>query len=161
MFSREKSRVLMSLDMSDEKTSKGGKHKNDDVGLTWIKSVGKGRLFYGSLGHNPDICWTPAIIQHYLDGLQFVLGDYPVDTTPVPLPQGVPPAAVDTEKLGELLSEIAKYDYGKSREVLTQLSDFIRGLEGTENLKAVEKQFLVFIQSDATLAGKQFICNLT
>jgi len=161
LFSRKKARVLMSLDMSDAKTAgaQGGKHKNDDVGLTWIKSVGKGRLFYGSLGHNPHITWTPAIIRHYLDGLQFVLGDYPVDTTPVPLPQGVPPAAVDTEKLGELLSEIAKYDYGKSREVLTQLSDFIRGLEGTENLKAVEEKFLEFLQSDATLAGKRFICR--
>ncbi len=161
LFSRKKARVLMSLDMSDAKTAGagGGKHKSDDVGLTWIKSVGKGRLFYGSLGHNPHITWAPTIIQHYLDGLQFVLGDYPVDTKPVPLPQGVPPAAVDTEKLGELLSEIAKYDYGKSREVLTQLSDFIRGLEGTEDLKAVEKQFLSFIQSDATLAGKQFICR--
>ena len=161
LYSRQKARVLMSLDMSDEKTAgaKGGKHKNDDVGLTWIKSVGKGRLFYGSLGHNPHICWTPAIIRHYLDGLQFVLGDYPVDTRPVPLPQGVPPAAVDTEKLGRLLGEIAEYDYGKSREVLTQLSDFIRGLEGAENLKAVEEKFLVFVQSDATLAGKQFICR--
>jgi len=161
LYSRKKARVLMSLDMSDDRTAgvKGGKYKNDDVGLTWIKSVGKGRLFYGSLGHNPHITWTPAIIRHYLDGLQFVLGDYPVDTTPVPLPQGVPPAVLDMEKLDGLLDEIAKYDYGRSREVLTQLSDFIRGLEGTENLKAVEKKFIEFLQSDATLAGKQFICR--
>lgn len=88
LYSREKARVLMSLDMSDEITAgiDGGKHKNKDVGITWVKSVGKGRLFYGSLGHNNEITWNPVILQHYLDGLQFVLGDFPVETKPVPLP---------------------------------------------------------------------------
>ncbi len=161
LYSREKARVLMSLDMSDARTAgiDGGKHKNKDVGITWIKSVGKGRLFYGSIGHNNEIAWNPVILQHYLDGLQFVLGDIEADTTPIPLVQGLPPAAVDTEALKEILDEVAEYDYGKSREALTQLSDFIRGIEGTENLQTVEKQLLEFLQSQATLASKQFVCR--
>ncbi|RKY07976.1 MAG: hypothetical protein DRP66_05530, partial [Planctomycetota bacterium] len=39
------------------------------------------------------------------------------------------------------------------------LSDFIRSLEGTENLRVAEEKFLEFLQSDATPAGKQFICR--
>lgn len=156
LFSREKARVLMSLDMSDAKTSgvDGGKHKNADVGITWVKSVGKGRLFYGSLGHNNDLTWWTPLLQHYLDGLQFVLGDYPVDTKPVSLK-----TAQDMEPLKTILGQIAKYDYGQSREPLTQLSDFIRGIEGADNLKAVEKELLVFLQSQATAASKQFVCR--
>ena len=161
LYSRQKARVLMSLDMSDERTAgvDGGKHRQKDVGLTWIKTVGKGRLFYGSLGHNNDLTWWPPLLQHYLDGLQFVLGDYHVDTTPVPLPQGLPAAAVDTEALRNILDPVSQYDYGKSREALTQLSDFIRGIEGTDNLRIVEKQLLEFLQSQATLASKQFVCR--
>ncbi|MBE0537508.1 MAG: ThuA domain-containing protein [Phycisphaerae bacterium] len=161
LYSRQKARVLMSLDMSDARTAgiDGGKHKNKDVGITWVKSVGKGRLFYGSLGHNNDLTWWTPLLQHYLDGLQFALGDLDVDTTPIPLPQGLPPAAVDTEALKDILTEVSAYDYGKSREALTQLSDFIRGIEGTDHLRIVEKQLLEFLQSQATLASKQFVCS--
>lgn len=161
LYSRQKARVVMSLDMADETTAgvDGGKHKQKDVGLSWVKTVDKGRLFYGSLGHNNDLAWWTPLLQHYLDGLQFVLGDYPVNTTPVPLPQGLPPAAVDTEALQRILDQVAQYDYGKSREALTQLSDFLQGIEGTDNLRIVEKQLLEFLQSQATLASKQFVCR--
>lgn len=158
LYSRDKARVLMSLDMSDAGTADvdGGKHKDADVGLTWIKSVGKGRLFYGSLGHNNEITWVPSILQHYLDGLQFVLGDYKVDTTPL----GAKKAAMaDIGQLKTLLAKIADYDYGHSREELTQFSDFMRGIEGTANLGAVEKELLVFLQSHVTTASKQQVCR--
>ena len=73
LYSRDKQRVLMSLDMSDPttKNAKGVKPSDADTGITWIKTWGKGRMFYCSLGHNDHIFWNKAVLQHYLDGIQF------------------------------------------------------------------------------------------
>jgi len=83
-YSRETHRELLSLDMSDETTSKPGgqKRADKDNPIAWILDCGKGRVFYCSLGHNNEIFWNPAILQHYLDGIQFAAGDLKVDTTP-------------------------------------------------------------------------------
>ncbi len=79
----------MSLDLSDPKTAgaKGIKPSDNDTGITWIKTVGKGRMFYGSLGHNNHITWTAPVLQHYLDGIQFAMGDLKCDTKPIPAPK--------------------------------------------------------------------------
>jgi len=90
LYSRTKQLVLMSLDMSDPNTRnvKDFKPSDTDTGISWIKTLGQGRVFYCSLGHNDEIFWNPAILQHYLDGIQFALGDYKVDTKPRPLKTG-------------------------------------------------------------------------
>jgi type 1 glutamine amidotransferase len=84
-YSREKQRVLTSLDMSDPDTKavQGGKPINivrtdNDFGITWIKREGQGRVFYCSLGHNNEIYWNPNVLEHYLAGIQYALGDYDV-----------------------------------------------------------------------------------
>ena len=83
LYSRDKQLVLMSLDMSDEKTkSLCQKPTDTDTGISWIKNWGQGRVFYCSLGHVHDITWTAPILEHYLRGIQYVLGDLKVDATP-------------------------------------------------------------------------------
>jgi type 1 glutamine amidotransferase len=84
VYSRNTHRVLLSLDMSDPVTSepKGQKRTDKDNAIAWIYDCGKGRVFYCSLGHNNEVFWNPAVLQHYLDGIQFVLGDLKVDITP-------------------------------------------------------------------------------
>ena len=63
----------------------------------------------------------------------------------------------DIEKL---LSAIKKYEYGQSKEPMTKLSEAIRSvIESPEDLKLIEKSMITFLKSDATLAGKQFICQ--
>ncbi len=52
--------------------------------MTWIRTYGKGRVFYNSLGHMPETFMTPEIVGHFLAGLQFMLGDLDADTTPNP-----------------------------------------------------------------------------
>jgi len=85
LYSRSKQLVLMSLDMSDPETkSKASKPSDADTGISWVKNVGKGRVFYCSLGHNDEIFMNEAILQHYLAGIQFAFGDYKVDTKPKP-----------------------------------------------------------------------------
>jgi type 1 glutamine amidotransferase len=79
-YSREKLRVLVSLDMSKKRNSKG--RPDDDNALAWIHRFGQGRVFYSAFGHNHPIFWNPAILRHYLDGIQYALGDLKVDDTP-------------------------------------------------------------------------------
>jgi type 1 glutamine amidotransferase len=84
LYSRSKQRVLMSLDMSDPTTKARSQKPSDaDTGISWIKDFGEGRVFYCSLGHVHDVTWTTPILEHYLRGIQFALGDLKVDTKPV------------------------------------------------------------------------------
>ena len=94
-YSRDNLRVLLSFDMS--KLPAGAPSREDkDNAIAWIQQVGKGRVFYCSLGHNRHIFWDPAILQFYLDGIQYALGDLKADATPSaklnPQPEPVLPA---------------------------------------------------------------------
>ncbi|MBN1846851.1 MAG: ThuA domain-containing protein [Sedimentisphaerales bacterium] len=92
LYSRAKQRVLVSLDLSDPATAgaDGLKPTDADTGITWIKTVGKGRLFYCSLGHNNHLTWMPELLQHYLAGIQFAMGDLPCDAKPIRASQPQP-----------------------------------------------------------------------
>jgi len=84
VYSRRKQRVLLSLDMT--KLKKKGSRKDNDYAVSWVKTHGKGRVFYCSLGHRNEIFWNPVVLKHYLAGIQWALGDLTgVDTTPNPL----------------------------------------------------------------------------
>jgi len=84
-YSRENVRVLVSLDMTDKATGskKGRRHNTDkDYAVSWVRAEGKGRIFYSGLGHNNSVFWDKPVVQHFLDGLQYVMGDLPADATP-------------------------------------------------------------------------------
>ena len=160
LYSRDKQLVLLSLDMSDPTTRNvnGFKPTDVDTGITWIKTWGKGRVFYCSLGHNDHIFWTPAILQHYLDGIQFAMGDYKVDTTPKPTASSG--KGTDMAQLQELLEKVKTYDWGQSRLALTDVSDIIKKAYGNEvELAKIEKALLGVLESDAKRAGKQYVCR--
>ena len=159
LYSRDKQLVLMSLDMSDENTQKRSEKPTDaDTGISWVKRWGKGRIFYCSLGHNNHIFWNPAVLQHYLDGIQFAFGDYKVDTKPKPIVSSG--KGTEMEPLEELLEKIRTYDWGQSRLALTKMSDIIKQAHSSPaELKKIEKSLLGVLTSDATRAGKQFVCR--
>ncbi len=86
-------RVLVSLDMAQSKNisvllkSKKGAASEEEakarkVPVSWIREYNGGRVFYSNLGHRNDTNWQPAILQHYLDGIQYALGDLEADATP-------------------------------------------------------------------------------
>jgi type 1 glutamine amidotransferase len=92
-YSRDKLRILLSVDFdkSDEArqnaekqaTSDKWKPRGDkDYALSWIREYGQGRVFYGSFGNVHSIYWNPAILRHYLAGIQYALGDMKADATP-------------------------------------------------------------------------------
>ncbi len=80
IYSREKLRVLLSLDMT--KTADKGRRKDKDNAVAWVKQHGQGRIFYCSLGHKRPIFQNGNLLQFYLDGIQFALGDIQADMTP-------------------------------------------------------------------------------
>jgi type 1 glutamine amidotransferase len=83
-YSREKLHVLMSIDIakSGPPPSSLAVRPDNDYGLVWIKSDGKGRVFNCALGHTVLLFGTPQMAQMILNGIQFALGDLEADTTP-------------------------------------------------------------------------------
>lgn len=82
-YSREKLRVLISLDPAQINLNKKGiKRTDNDFAVSWIRPYGQGRVFYCSLGHREEIFWNPVVLRHFLDGIQFATGDLPADAAP-------------------------------------------------------------------------------
>jgi type 1 glutamine amidotransferase len=86
-YSREKLHILMSIDVEKTDMHQGTECKqcirdDNDYAVAWIRSYGKGRVFYCSLGHNPAMFSTPVLMEHFLAGIQFALGDLKANTTP-------------------------------------------------------------------------------
>ncbi len=101
-YSRNRVRVLLSID--NEKSAKlQGVDKlpkmrdDEDYAVAWVRSYGRGRVFYCSLAHNPSTFWDPVMLRFYLAATQFVLGDLPVPTVPS---AKLTPAIRAQEKLG-------------------------------------------------------------
>lgn len=53
-----------------------------DFPVTWIRAYEKGRVFYSSLGHGAPIFWNAPLLEHFLAGIQYALGDLKADSTP-------------------------------------------------------------------------------
>jgi len=83
-YSRQRVRVLYSLDTARMDMNKPDLRSDRDFGLCWVKRHGQGRVFYSALGHNSEEFWHPTLLRHFLDGIQFSLGDLPGDTAPLP-----------------------------------------------------------------------------
>ena len=82
-YSRNALRVLMTLDTQSTNMKKNDIHRTDsDFAISWIRTYGKGRVFYGSLGHREEIFWNPMIMRYYRDGIQYALGDLEADALP-------------------------------------------------------------------------------
>jgi type 1 glutamine amidotransferase len=81
-YSREKLHVLLSIDTAQSDMSKWHVRPDNDYGLCWIKRYSKGRVFNCALGHTPTLLETPALAKLVFGGIQFILGDLALDTTP-------------------------------------------------------------------------------
>ena len=57
--------------------------KNGKTYLAWIRPEGKGKVMYIAPSHNAQSFENPALLQFFLDGLQYVVGDVSCDETPI------------------------------------------------------------------------------
>jgi HEAT repeat protein len=63
-------------------------------------------------------------------------------------------------KAENLLSKIKQYEFGQSRESLTEFAELIRNaIDSRQDKQILEKTMLGLLNSGATFAGKQFICK--
>src|SRR6185503_5841800 len=89
-YSRQKLHVLLTIDpeKTDMKqyTCAGCQREDNDYAVSWIRTFGKGRVFYTNLGHSKSDFWAPPLVEHFLAGIQFILGDLDADATPVAKP---------------------------------------------------------------------------
>jgi type 1 glutamine amidotransferase len=75
-------RMLLALDAGWEGLSRGNR-EDKFFPVSWISKYGDGRTFYCSLGHRDEIYYNPVILQHYLAGFQYVLGDLEAESAPL------------------------------------------------------------------------------
>jgi len=75
--------VLLRMDKeTDQFGIKGVKRDDKDFPVAWLRTHGKGRIFYSALGHNTHIYEDPRLLGHFLAGLQWAIGD--LDAPPPP-----------------------------------------------------------------------------
>jgi type 1 glutamine amidotransferase len=53
-----------------------------DIAVAWIRSYGKGRVYYNSMGKMPETMMSKAIMGHVFAAIQLLVGDLDADTTP-------------------------------------------------------------------------------
>ena len=87
-YSREKQRVLMSIDVEKSDRGFGGRFSelstrpDQDYGVAWVKGYGKGRTYFTPLGHTTIMYTDKRWTGHLLAAIQYLLGDISVDETP-------------------------------------------------------------------------------
>ncbi len=100
-FSRDRVRVLMTLDTRTVDLQADGVHRADeDFALTWVRPYGEGRVFYTALGHFEQTWRDPRFQRVIENALLWITGLIAGEASPPPrgpmeaaLPQAVSPGA--------------------------------------------------------------------
>ncbi len=87
-YSREKQHVLLSIDV--EKSDRATANRfcaqctrpDQDYGLAWIRTYGKGRTYFTPLGHTSIFYTDKRWTEHLLAAIQYILGDLEADASP-------------------------------------------------------------------------------
>jgi len=79
-YSRDRLRVLLSFDTERTDMNQGRAYGNvvredGDYPIAWVRQHGKGNVFYSGIAHNPYVFWNDTLLEFYLAGIQFILGD--------------------------------------------------------------------------------------
>jgi type 1 glutamine amidotransferase len=88
-FSREKVDVLARLDESKlDLNNKRIRRTDKDWAVAWVKTYGKGRVFYTTFGHVEEAYTNPDIRKMYLEAVKWALRLTDYDPKPHPKPAG-------------------------------------------------------------------------
>ncbi|MBD3631094.1 ThuA domain-containing protein [Cyclobacterium sp.] len=72
---------------ADKLEGKRAEVSHNTIYVAWIKKHGKGRVFYSSPSHNAQSMDNPELLQFFLDGMQYVVGDLSADDSPMDKPE--------------------------------------------------------------------------
>ena len=155
-YSRTRVRVLLSIDNQKTDPAAGGPargqvfRKDGDYALSWVRNYGRGRVFYSTIAHNPDVFWDPMMLKFYLGAAQFVLGDLDAPTVPS---ARLTPALRAQEKLGWRLG-VEAYTFHKFTffEAIDKTSElgvaYMGGLSFQRVSKEIAKNFTPELSDD-------------
>jgi type 1 glutamine amidotransferase len=155
-YSRDTVRVLLSIDPIATDMMQGRCYgqclrDDNDYPVAWVRQHGKARVFYTSIGHNPDPFWDPRMLAMFLAGIQYALGDLEADATP--RPRGS--AAFDMA-----LAAMTGYDFGQDRARVRRFEREVSLAAATPAGAADAEQKMVrVLQSQAPLGAKDAICR--
>ena len=155
-YSRDKVRVLLSIDPIATDMMQGrcfGQCLRDDndYPVAWIRQHGKARIFYTTLGHNPDPFWDPRVLEMFLAGMQYALGDLDADATP--RPRG-------SARFDAALAAMTTYDFGQDPGHVRRFEREVALAAATRQGAAdAEQKMLKVLQSQAPLGAKDAICR--
>jgi type 1 glutamine amidotransferase len=84
---RDRLHVLLSIEVDRMPPPRGRgffktRVEDKDFPMSWIKRHGQGRVFFSAFGHSDFTFWNPKILEHFLAGIQYALGDLPADDRP-------------------------------------------------------------------------------
>ena len=155
-YSRDKVRVLLSIDpvVTDMMQGRcfGQCLRNDnDYPVAWVRQHGKARVFYTSLGHNPDVFWDTRMLTMLLAGIQYALGDLDADATPRPR---------SMTQFDSALAAMSTFDFGQDRGKVRRFEREVSLAAATkEGAADAEQKMLKVLQSQAPLGAKDAICR--
>ena len=75
---------LMYFNNAEIKSQRKGQERTEGkTYVAWIRAEGKGKVMYASPSHNAQSFENPQLLQFFLDGMQYVVGDVACDETPI------------------------------------------------------------------------------
>jgi HEAT repeat protein len=71
-----------------------------------------------------------------------------------------PMAPAQTADIDDLLARVEKWDFDKNRDDVLAVSALVVSAQASPaQLRGIEKRFIAFLKSDASFAGKDFVCR--
>lgn len=99
-FSRDRVRVLLTLDTRSVSLAADGVHRTDgDFALAWTRNYGNGRVFYSAFGHFATSFQDPPLRTMLLKALLWLTGEVDSDATPRSGPAAPAPAIASVRNL--------------------------------------------------------------
>jgi hypothetical protein len=126
--------------------------RNDnDYPVAWVRQHGKARVFYTSLGHNPDVFWDTRMLTMFLAGIQYALGDLDADATPRPR---------SMTQFDSALAAMSTFDFGQDRARVRRFEREVSLVGATkEGAADAEQKMLKVLEGKAPLGAKDAICR--
>jgi len=160
-----KNLTVLATAYADPKQRGTGRHEP----VLFTVNYGRGRTFHTVLGHvgRGSTSMPPMECVGFI--VTFQLGAEWAATGKVTqkVPVGFPTASqvrswkdYKPPSLDDILAKVITYNYGRSREPLSELSDIIRNAyDSPEELRIIEGRLAGVVGLKGTLACKQFICR--
>ncbi|MFC1500208.1 ThuA domain-containing protein [Candidatus Zixiibacteriota bacterium] len=163
-YSRDTHRVLLSLDMSNPRNHQveGINREDGDFAISWIKPFGEGRVFYCSLGHNHEVLENEAVLEHYLAGIRYALGDLEVDDSPSNSlsPTPVPVLTTDAGAVEDPFMTVVHQEAGFSRLSQFAIEEGIRNTSPAHHYTIEARLIEILDNPESTYEAKQFVCRM-